>query len=367
MRLECTEMRASERICKATILCVAAVMSVFGTIGTACRLMRITGGEKTAEAGAVLAQQNTDNTTDFDKASESSLSSRKPVKDPFEEDTDLEISLDTPPDDTDHTGENTYLVTESLYRESNMSCENFYVKNATDLSIDLKQCLNAELPFKYENTSRPQVLIVHTHATESYMDSDLGYYYESFYPRSTDDSRNVVRVGDQICDSLKKDGIESVHCTVHHDDPSYLGAYDNCADSINEYLARYPSIKIILDIHRDSITTDDNEKIKPTFTYNGKKAAQIMIMCGNDNYGYYDFPDWQDNLNLAVKLQKAAETNYPGMTRPLHFGNFMYNMNLAPGSLLIEIGTDANTLEESVRSGEYLGHVISGVLKETEK
>ena len=88
-----------------------------------------------------------------------------------------------------------------------------------------------------------------------------------------------------------------------------------------------------------------------------------MIMCGNDNYGYYDFPNWQENLSLAVKLQSAAETDYPGMTRPLHFGNFMYNMNLAPGSLLIEIGTDANTLEEAVRSGEYLGKVVAKVLK----
>ena len=348
-------MRASERICKATILGFAAVMSVFGTVGAAGRLMRTANEEKTAEAGAVLAQRNEKSTTDFDKAA--------PKESEPQTDSSEDIVIDVPKEDTDHTGESTFLVTESLYRESNMSYDNFYVKNATDLTVDLRQCLNAKLPFTYEKTSEPQVLIVHTHATESYMDSDLGYYYESFYPRSDDDGRNVVRVGQQICESLKEEGITAAHCTVHHDDPSYLGAYDNCAASINEYIARYPTIKIILDIHRDSITTDDNEKIKPTFTYNGKKAAQIMIMCGNDNYGYYDFPNWQENLSLAVKLQSAAETDYPGMTRPLHFGNFMYNMNLAPGSLLIEIGTDANTLEEAVRSGEYLGKVVAKVLK----
>ena len=88
-----------------------------------------------------------------------------------------------------------------------------------------------------------------------------------------------------------------------------------------------------------------------------------MIMCGNDNYGYYNFPDWEQNMSLAVKLQSVAETKYPGMTRPLYFGNFMYNMNLAPGSLLIEIGTDANTLEEAVNSGEMLGDVVATVLK----
>ena len=126
---------------------------------------------------------------------------------------------------------------------------------------------------------------------------------------------------------------------------------------------KYPAIKIVLDIHRDSITTEEGEKIKPTFVYNNKKAAQIMIMCGNDNYGYYDFPDWEENMSLAVKLQSTAETKFPGMTRPLYFGNFMYNMNLAPGSLLIEIGTDANTLDEAVYSGEMLGEVIESVLK----
>lgn len=348
-------MRVSERICRATALGFAVVMSVFGTVSTLGRVSRFTGGERAGETQPVLAQRAADRTTDFDKA--------QPVRTRFNSDTDSDTELADAEPDTDHTGETTYLVTESLYRESNMSYDNFYVKNATDLSLDLRGCLNAELPFAYEDTTEPQVLIVHTHATESYMDSDLGYYYESFYPRSTDDRKNVVRVGDEICKSLERDGVAAVHCTEHHDDPSYLGAYDNSADSINEYLELYPSIKIVLDIHRDSITTEENEKIKPTFTYGGEKAAQIMIMCGNDNYGYYDFPGWQDNLDLAVKLQSEAETDYPGMTRPLYFGNFMYNMDLAPGSLLIEIGTDANTLDEAVRSGGYLGHVIAQVLK----
>ena len=90
-------------------------------------------------------------------------------------------------------------------------------------------------------------------------------------------------------------------------------------------------------------------------------------MCGNDNYGYYSFPNWEQNLSLALKLHSTAETSYPGMTRPLYFGNFMYNMNLAPGSLLVEIGTDANTLEEAVYSGEMLGNVIADTLRSSNK
>lgn len=359
-------MRTSERICRITALGFAFLMSCFGTVGTFARLDSLSGGQS-ASIGS-LAMTTAVKTTDFDKEekavtdTESKTSDKSGIHYGSDTDTDTEYA-DIIPEDTDHSGEETFLVTESLYRESNMSCENFYVKNATDISLDLRSYLNGDLPFTYEDTDGPQVLIVHTHATESYMDSDLGYYYESFYPRSTDDTRNVISVGDAICKSLESSGIKTAHCTVHHDDPSYLGAYDNCAASINEYLEKYPSVKIVLDIHRDSITTDDGEKIKPTFTYGGEKAAQIMIMCGNDNYGYYDFPNWEQNMTLAVKLQSAAETAYPGMTRPLYFGNFMYNMNLAPGSLLIEVGTDANTHAEAVRTGAMLGNVIAQVLK----
>lgn len=366
-------MKVSEKICKATVISVASIMSVFGAF---CILDKIDSvfrfqGVQVLAAGLSMPELSDKNPdTDLnDKATdsiktESSVSKSKNKTDTITEYANKNHSSDTDTSDTSNSAaEQTFLVTESLYRESNMSYDNFYVKNATDLSIDLGGYLHADLPFEYEDTSEPQVLIVHTHATESYMSEDLGYYYESFYPRDTDDNYNVVRVGKAITEKLEQSGISVIHCTEHHDEPQYLGAYDNSAESINYYLNEYPSIKIVLDIHRDSITTDEGEKIKPTFVYNNKKAAQIMIMCGNDNYGYYDFPDWEQNMSLAVKLQSTAETKFPGMTRPLYFGNFMYNMNLAPGSLLIEIGTDANTLDEAVYSGEMLGEVITDVLK----
>ncbi len=369
-------MKLSEKICKATVMCVAFLMSIFGTFCIYDKFdnMLASQGMQIIAAGlampdAVVSTATLKEKSDSDvdeKAQDTKKSSNTTVTadSDTESDFDTDYAVKNRDTDTDHTLEQTYLVTESLYRDSNMSYENFFVKNSTDLSIDIGSYLRADLPFETEDTQEPQVLIVHTHATESFMEEDLGYYYESFYPRDTDDNYNIVRVGKSIADKLTQAGIGVIHCTEHHDDPQYYGAYDNSATSINEYLEKYPSIKVVLDIHRDSITTDENEKIKPTFVYNGKKAAQIMIMCGNDNYGYYDFPNWEQNMSLAVKLQSTAETKYPGMTRPLYFGNFMYNMNLAPGSLLIEIGTDANTLDEAIYSGELLGDVIATVMKE---
>lgn len=361
-------MKVSEKICKVTVLGISAIMSVFAVfcIWDKTQALLHSEGLQIITAGLSMHDTAGGGASQITAAQQKPKSTDSVTPDNISDGSDTDLAVKEHSSDTDHSGEQTFLVTESLFRESNVSYDNFYVKNATDLTLDIGQYLRASLPFEYEDTSEPQVLIVHTHATESYMDEDLGYYYESFYPRDTDDNYNVVRVGKAICDKLAASGVGVAHCCVHHDDPQYYGAYDNSAQSILDYMERYPSIKIILDIHRDSITTDENEKIKPTFTYNGKKAAQIMIMCGNDNYGYYSFPNWEENLSLALKLQSTAETKYPGMTRPLYFGNFMYNMNLAPGSLLIEVGTDANTLDEAVCTGELLGDVIADVLKGTQ-
>lgn len=369
-------LKVSEKLCKITVISVAFLMSVFGTFCMYDKFSSMLESQGMQIIAAGLAMPDAVNSTSIIKEKDTTPENMENTNkaNDYENkltatssptlDFDTDYAVKERDTDTDHTLEQTFLITESLYRDSNMSYDNFFVKNSTDLSIDIGSYLNADLPFTYEETQDPQVLIVHTHATESFMEEDLGYYYESFYPRDTNDDYNIVRVGKAITDKLTQSGIGVIHCTEHHDDPQYYGAYDNSAESINEYLEKYPSIKVVLDIHRDSITTDENEKIKPTFVYNAKKAAQIMIMCGNENYGYYDFPNWEENMSLAVKLQSVAETKYPGMTRPLYLGNFMYNMNLAPGSLLIEIGTDANTLEEAVYSGELLGDVIATVMKE---
>lgn len=260
------------------------------------------------------------------------------------------------------TNEKTYKISEINIGSGNILYDNISINNSTSYDMNVEALLNEQLGFDFEDIRRAQVLIVHTHTCESYMDSDSGYYYESFYPRTTDNDKNVVAVGKAISNSLKAHNIGVVHATAQHDNPSYDGAYDRSYDTIMQYLKKYSEIKVVLDIHRDSMTTDDMTKLKPTFEYNGKKAAQIMIMSGHDD-GDNEFAFWEQNLNFAVKLQSACETMYPGMTRPLNFGDFTYNMNANSGSLLIEVGTDANTLDEAILSGEMLGNALSQVLQ----
>ena len=262
-----------------------------------------------------------------------------------------------------HEDETHYPVITSQYGESNVSCSNFYIKDSVGAGTDFERLLNLPLGFELENTDQPKVLIFHTHTTESYLEYDEGYYHESFYPRTQDTSKNMVNVGKAICGSLEKQGIGVVHATEVHDYPEYTGAYDRSWETITKYLEKYPSIEVVLDIHRDSIASEGGGKVKPTFEVQGQKAAQIMIMAGCDPSGEMGFPDWEYNLRFALKLQETAEDMYPGMTRPLYFGYFAYNMPITRGSLLIEVGTDVNTVKEAEYTGKLLGNVLSKVLQ----
>lgn len=275
-----------------------------------------------------------------------------------------EESVPKKKDSDGHEGERTFPVIESQYGASGIEYDNFSIRNTTDYVINIGQQLQLPLGFEMENTAKPQVLVVHTHTGEAYMQEDLGYYYENYNGRDTDDNYNITRVGATIVDTLNAHGIGALHSTTHHDDPSYNGSYDRSAETIYSYLEKYPTIKVVIDLHRDAIGYGgESGKIKPTFVANGKKAAQIMIMSGYDPTGAYGFSHWEYNLRFALRLQQTAETLYPGMTRPLYFGDFAYNMSINTGSLLIEVGTDVNTLDEAVYSGELLGEVLAQVLK----
>lgn len=260
----------------------------------------------------------------------------------------------------DHTGENKYEISENSYFGAGTQVENFYIKNKTDVNYDFSKYLNSPLTFNVEkNVNSPQVLIYHTHTTEGYMDEDVGYFYESFYSRTDNSNFNVVAVGDKITEVLNSKGISTYHDTTIHD-ATYEGAYERSANSVKEDMKKYKDIKVVLDIHRDALGTEEN-KIKPVFTYNEKKAAQIMILSGCDD-GSNWFPNWENNLNFALKIQNKAEELYPGMTRPLSFDYFRYNEYVCDGSLLIEIGTEANSIDEVEYTGELLGNVLAEVL-----
>ena len=260
-------------------------------------------------------------------------------------------------------GENTFKIIKSHFGDSGLKFENFYVNNKSGIDLNIAEELSKKPDMSIKKDGSPQVLIYHTHTCESFMDKDQGFYFESFYPRTEDKRFSVVRVGDAICESLKKAGIGSIHDTTCHDSPSFSGSYKRSAETIDRNLAEHPSIQVTIDIHRDTIGNNERGKIKPTFRVGDKKAAQIMIMSGCDLDGSMNFPDWEFNLRFALRLQKSAETLYPGMTRSLFFGPVKYNMNKTHSSLLIEVGTEVNTLNEAVYSGTLIGNALVNVFE----
>ena len=264
------------------------------------------------------------------------------------------------PRDTSHTGA-ALPVKELQVNNGTESYDNINIRNTTDYDLDAESLLDSKLPFALDDGHKVQVLVYHTHTCERYLTEDNGVYYDDYYPRSTDGGLGVAAVGEKLVETLKEHGIGAVHDTTLHDYPSYEGSYACSWETICGYAEKYPDIKVTIDLHRDAMTADDGTKYKPTFTYDGAKASQIMIMSGYDTEGGFDF--WDENLIFAMQLQKKCEDMFPGMTRPLNFGEYTYNMNFNNGSLLIEVGTDANTVEESCRSGEYLGEAIAALLR----
>ncbi len=243
-----------------------------------------------------------------------------------------------------------------------LSYDSVYLKNSTSFDIDLKTLLNQKLKFKIAENSEPQVLIMHTHTTESFMQKDSEYYTEDDNPRSTDNSKNMVKIGSIIAQKLNDNGIKTLHDTTKHDYPEYTGSYGRSATTVNSYLKKYPSIKIVLDLHRDSVSTDDG-KAKLVTEIGGKKAAQVMLVMGSQSGNVKDYPNWKENLSLAIKLHQKIEQKYPTLARPILLRSSKYNQNLTTGSLLLEFGTEANTLDEAVYSAELVGEALVSLLK----
>lgn len=215
------------------------------------------------------------------------------------------------------------------------------------------------------DSEQPSVLIYHTHTCESFM--PYGNSFDRDYPvRSSDPSRNMTAVGDAICESLSKRGISSVHdCTVY-DHPMFTGAYYRSADGMQALLEEYPSIKIVLDIHRDGIINSDGSLVAPVAEIDGKNAAQFMIISGCDDDGELGIPDYMENFKLACLLQNCAENAYPDLARALLFDYRNYNQHLSTGALLIEVGSHGNSLDEVIYTGELLGNIIADALAEAE-
>lgn len=254
-----------------------------------------------------------------------------------------------------YTGGGTIVTFENVQVQSKIP-EDFY-------TLNIEKLLEEKADLKISDASQPTVLIYHSHSTESYTLLDAGFYTESSNSKTKDISRNMVRVGDEICKILEERGIGVIHDREIHDS-SYNEAYDSSRKSVQDYLEKYPSIEITIDVHRDSITYKNGTKVKPTATVNDKKAAKMMIISGCEYGSVENFPNWEDNLRFSCAVTNKLVSMYDGLMRPILFSERKYNMDLTKNSFLLEIGTDANTLDEACYSGRLFADALAELLLE---
>ena len=236
-----------------------------------------------------------------------------------------------------------------------------YIENRPGLDLDVAALAQAQLTLALPEEG-PQVLIVHTHGSEAYTPDGTDTYVATGECRTTDTEKSVVRVGDEIAKVLTEMGLTVVHDTGLYDYPEYNGAYDRSLAAVEGWLAQYPTIQVVLDVHRDALIGADGTVYKPITTINGESCAQVMLVMGSN--ALYDHPGWLENLALAVQVQKEMNTLWPTLARPIGLRENRYNQQTAPGAMLVEVGSHGNTLQEALAAARMFARALGAVLLE---
>ena len=244
-------------------------------------------------------------------------------------------------------------------------CGKVYISNSTKYTLSNEELLK---PFGAELTGEaPQILILHSHGSEAYTPAADDGIVWSGECRTTDTRYNVVRMGDAMAEVFGQAGISVLHDRTLYDYPEYAGSYDRSLAAIDRYLKEYPSIRFVLDVHRDAIETSSGSQVKVISEIDGQgTASQLTLVVGSDGGGL-SHPDWMENLRLAVAIQEQALTDYPTLMRPLLLRNSRYNQHATTGSLLVEVGTAGNAPEEAELAARLFAGEMVTVLNERSK
>ena len=236
-----------------------------------------------------------------------------------------------------------------------------YLFNRTSKKVDMPSIMAAACPVTITGGDEPQVLIVHTHGSEAYQPTS-GQSYEPSDPyRTLDNEHNITRIGAEVKTVLEGLGVSVLHDRTLHDYPNYNGSYTRSAETIRQYLNEYPSIQIVLDIHRDALIGEDGTVYKPLTVVDGEDVAQVLLIVGTDEGGQ-QHDNWVQNLVFAGKVQSAMNLLYPTLARPVTLRTSRFNQQYRVGSLLVEMGSHGNTLEESLAAARHFARSLGLVL-----
>ena len=241
-------------------------------------------------------------------------------------------------------------------------CGNVYINNGSSAALDASMLSGGYAAAL--GAQGPQVLIIHTHATESYTMPAGAEYEATDSFRTTDTRCNMVRIGDEMAQVMSEAGLGVVHDRTLHDYPSYSGSYDRSLKAIEDYLQRYPTISFVLDVHRDAVQDANGNQFK-LLCGEDKNAAQLEFVIGSDGGGR-SHERWRENLKLACAVQETLYRDYPTLMRPITVRNSRYNQHKTAGSLLVEVGTAGNSLEEAVNGARLFAAGFAKTVKNGE-
>ncbi len=265
------------------------------------------------------------------------------------------------PEETEEASQNPEKTITSAGGANALSLDDISLNNSAGLSVDLEAvaALNTQIDLSREG---PQILIMHTHGTEAYTMDGADQYTSSDTYRTTDSGYNMIRVGEEIASVLEEAGFSVIHDTDLYDYPSYTGSYARAREGIQAYLEEYPTISLVLDVHRDALIADDGTTYKVVTTVNGEKTAQVMLVMGT-NAGGLDHPNWKGNLSFAIQVQHQMLSIDNTLPRPINLRSSRFNQDLTSGSLLVEVGSCGNTLQEALRGGRLFALALAEALK----
>ena len=220
------------------------------------------------------------------------------------------------------------------------------LKNGTSRKADVDKMLRE--PFEKPSFAKtgPAVLIYHTHAQEKYAEGTSG----------------VIEIGEKMKEIFEQNGLKTIHITTDYTKSgSFRTSYQRSLKGVEEVLQKYPSIRIVLDVHRDSIT-DGGQNCAPVTAISNRDFAQVMMICGTDEKGL-SHPSWRKNLRFALALSQTAQRMYPGLLRPVNLNANRYNTHVTPYALLLEIGSDASRTADAERAACAVTDVIVKTVK----
>ncbi len=307
--------------------------------------------EKTAALGNMILQRQFGAVATLNETTAEEMSQMEVSPKPSQA---LQVPVTTIEEAWDEVARETEVVTTTPEPVTVDGGSTLELRNETNYEIDLS-ALPALPQLDTLQAGQPVVLIMHTHGSESYSDP-----YNSAY-RTQDESKNVIAVGETIRKALEARGYGVIHDTTLCDYPEYTGAYNRSRTVIEENLAKYPGILLVLDIHRDAVENGDGNQMRMACTVGDTVAAQLMLVVGTDAGGL-THPNWRTNLALAAVLQMRLSDSYGDLMRPLNLRTERFNQDLAPMTLLVEVGASGNTLEEAKISAEVFAEALAGVL-----